>query len=463
MGENKEKLNPDERERNLGPRGLGWDHNNTLDSFLRDEEINEEESGHVAPGWNLKAPVPPRKSSAGVRRARKRRRTLKGVFSAVLILAILAGIVVAGGIFYDKRTQFAYAEKLYQNRRFEDAVKAYAELEKYEFLLGEEEKKEMTRRKAVSYVFAGNYGVALRYLDSLGDYKDANKNLREIVQAFSGTIATGYLHTVALRRNGQVLAAGNNDFGQCDLGGWNEMVAVAAASSHTLGLRRDGTVLAAGNNDFGQCNVSEWNRVKAIATGEDHSAALRNDGIVLAAGSNDFGQCAVENWTEIEEIAVGKSHTVGLRKDGSVVAVGDNSMGQCDVGNWQNIVFVAANNNTTIGVQKDGWVVAAGDNGIGQCVVKDMEDVMAAAVGTGHTLGLKTNGRVVTAGANDKRQCMVSLWKNVVAVSAGKYHSVGLNNDGTLYVTGNNQMGQCNVEDWNEIGIPEGIVQIAVD
>ena len=43
-----------------------------------------------------------------------------------------------------------------------------------------------------------------------------------------GGISAGRLHTVALRADGTVLAAGDNQFGQCDVADWTDIVAVAA-------------------------------------------------------------------------------------------------------------------------------------------------------------------------------------------------------------------------------------------
>ncbi|WP_458114219.1 RCC1 domain-containing protein [Arthrobacter sp. R1-13] len=45
---------------------------------------------------------------------------------------------------------------------------------------------------------------------------------------------------------------------ECDVSSWSDVVAVAAGSTHTLGLRADGPVLAAGNNDDGQCGTANW-------------------------------------------------------------------------------------------------------------------------------------------------------------------------------------------------------------
>lgn len=117
-------------------------------------------------------------------------------------------------------------------------------------------------------------------------------------------IAAGYRHSVGLRRDGTVIATGENRYGQCDVGGWREIVAVAAGNahtgnSHTVGLKADGTVLAVGWNKYGQCLVAEWSVVVAIAAGCAHTLGLRKDGTVLAVGRNDHGQCDVSGWRHI--------------------------------------------------------------------------------------------------------------------------------------------------------------------
>ena len=78
-----------------------------------------------------------------------------------------------------------------------------------------------------------------------------------------------------------------------------EIVSVAAGFFHTVGLKADGTVAAAGWNDDGQCDVSGWRDIVAVAAGEDHTAGLRADGTVAAVGDNYFGQCEVSGWRNI--------------------------------------------------------------------------------------------------------------------------------------------------------------------
>lgn len=112
----------------------------------------------------------------------------------------------------------------------------------------------------------------------------------------------------------------------------------------------DGTVVAVGCNNYGQCNVRDWRNIVAIAAGGSHTTGLKADGTVVAVGCNDYGQCDVQDWRDIVAIAVGDDdseyaftegqyahlcHTIGLKSDGTVVAVGCNIYGQCNVQNWK--------------------------------------------------------------------------------------------------------------------------------
>lgn len=43
---------------------------------------------------------------------------------------------------------------------------------------------------------------------------------------------------------------------------WTDIVAVSVGYDYTVGLRSDGTVVAAGNNHYGQCDVGDWTDIK---------------------------------------------------------------------------------------------------------------------------------------------------------------------------------------------------------
>lgn len=41
-----------------------------------------------------------------------------------------------------------------------------------------------------------------------------------------------------------------------------DIIAVSADGTHTVGLKSDGTIVAAGRNEEGQCHVSDWTDIK---------------------------------------------------------------------------------------------------------------------------------------------------------------------------------------------------------
>ena len=173
-------------------------------------------------------------------------------------------------------------------------------------------------------------------------------------------VAAGYAHVVGLRSDGTVVAVGDNFFGQCNIGGWTDIVQVAAGAVHTVGVKADDTVVAVGTDSFGQLNVGSWTDITQVVAGDHNTVGLMSNGTVVALGYNYYGQCDVGGWKNIIQVAVSLYHTVGLKKDGTVVAVGDNSYGQCDVDGWTDITEVAAGGGHTVGLKKDGTVVAVG-------------------------------------------------------------------------------------------------------
>ena len=92
------------------------------------------------------------------------------------------------------------------------------------------------------------------------------------MRAVAPVLAAGRRHSVGLRRDGTVVAVGDWSAGECDVGTWTDVVAVAAGNvhaaantgrSHTVGLRSDGTVLATGWNGDDQCDVAGWRDTSA--------------------------------------------------------------------------------------------------------------------------------------------------------------------------------------------------------
>jgi alpha-tubulin suppressor-like RCC1 family protein len=266
---------------------------------------------------------------------------------------------------------------------------------------------------------------------------------------YTPMVAGGSLHTVGLKVDGTVVAAGYNEYAECVVGDWSDIIQVLAGTYHTVGLKADGTVVTAGWCVYAQCNVAGWTDIIQVAGSFFHTVGLKSNGTVVAVGNNSYGQCDVGSWTHIVQVAGGGSHTVGLKADGTVVAVGDNKYGQCNVGAWTNIVQVAAGYYHTVGLRADGTVVAVGGNFDGQCAVGGWTDIVQVAAGYQHTVGLRSDGSVLATGLDYDGSCSgVVSWTNIVQVAGGYYHTVGLRRDGTVVAVGNDGWLQCNVGDW---------------
>ena len=417
--------------------------------------------------------------------ARRKRNKIIAVIAviAVVVIAAIAKLVIIPSV------QYKTAVEMEQNGQYDEAIAAFTALGEYKDAAMQV--KETQYAKGEAMLMAGDYDGAIAAYQAAGDYSDAATKVKEAqyqkgesllaeqdseaaAQAFAsavgyrdaikriyqiryqdlheGKIAAGDDHTVGLKVDGTVVAAGDNMFGQCKVRDWTNIVSISAGNVYTVGLKADGTVVAAGDNEYGQCDVSDWTDIVSIAAGNFHTVGLKADGTVVAVGYNGHGQCNVRDWTDIVSIAAGYYHTVGLKADGTVVAASSNGFWQCKVSDWTDIVSIAAGISHTVGLKADGTVVAAGSNKYGQCNVRDWTDIVSIAAGDNHTVGLKTDGTVVAAGLNEDGQCDVSDWTDIVSIAAGDNHTVGLKSDGTVVAAGDNYGGQCNVSDWTDIG-----------
>ena len=271
------------------------------------------------------------------------------------------------------------------------------------------------------------------------------------------------------------MAVGSNDEGQCNVSDWRDIIAVAAGGRHTLGLKADGTVVAAGitdgrevdfdaatsSNDYGQCNVSDWRDIVAISAGYIHSVGLKRDGTVVAVGSNYcihnvFYQCEVSEWRDIVAISAGGYITVGLKKDGTVIVTAGHEYGSYPPDNsqrklldWTNIVAVSGGGGDFIGLKSDGTVVAVGDEFYGQNNVSGWRDVVALSSSRLNAYGLKSDNTVIATGDARYGQFNVLGWRDIIAISCKNHYVAGLKRDGTVVAVGWNAYTQCDVSDWN--------------
>ena len=247
--------------------------------------------------------------------------------------------------------------------------------------------------------------------------------------------------TAGIKSDGTVLLAGYT-YPLWDAENWNDIISIGVQGGYhrfIAGLKSDGTVVATGYNEYGQCDVSEWQNVVSISVGAGYTIGLKADGTVVAAGVGvENGKCPYSGGERL------KGYNDDTFSEGEKGEFFYEYFGECNVFNWTDIVAIDAGLTHTVGLKSDGTVVATGSNEYGECNVSDWTDIIAISAGENYTVGLKSDGTVVSVGQSSGK-VNVTGWENVVAISAGTSHTVGILKDGTVVATGGNRYGQCNV------------------
>ncbi len=163
------------------------------------------------------------------------------------------------------------------------------------------------------------------------------------------------------KSDGSTIISGGNE----TIKSWKNIVAFAAGYEYIVGLRKDGTVVADGEDSYGRCNINDWDDIVAIAAGAFHTVGLKADGTVVAVGKNDYKQCDVKTWRNIVAIAANHDITVGLKDDGTVVFAGVinqyNLSIKTDFSNWTNIVALSINKDYVLGLKENGTLISTDD------------------------------------------------------------------------------------------------------
>ena len=83
----------------------------------------------------------------------------------------------------------------------------------------------------------------------------------------------------------EILMGMSEETGMLQVESWKDITQLAMGECHTVGLRADGTVVAAGQNYAGQCDVEDWKDIVYIAAGRTCTLGITADGELKMAGS----------------------------------------------------------------------------------------------------------------------------------------------------------------------------------
>jgi alpha-tubulin suppressor-like RCC1 family protein len=269
-------------------------------------------------------------------------------------------------------------------------------------------------------------------------------------------VSAGSDHSLFLKSDGTVWAAGTNDKGQLGDGGTSPYratpaqvmtgaIAVSAGTQYSLFLKANGTVWAAGFNLYGTLGdgtrtqrntpVQVMSGVAAMAAGYSHSLFLKRDGTVWAVGSNTFGEFGIDTnvestpvqvMTGVIAVSAGSGYSLFLKADGSAWAAGLNNYGQLGLasnGDYTRhpipqrvmtfVAAISAGPHHSLFLRADGTAWAAGHNNYGQLGAGSLGDrpatrvmggVSAISAGWNHSLFLKPSGSVWSTGLNNYGQ-----------------------------------------------------------
>lgn len=171
----------------------------------------------------------------------------------------------------------------------------------------------------------------------------------------AAAVDTYEFRTAVLHTDGSVTMIANGGHNETDeIPADLRAVQVVCGLHHTVALRADGTVAAFGSNDYGQCNVSEWTNIVAVAAGRYFTLGLRADGTVAACGANLEGQCNTSDYRNVVDIAACDQTAVLMFSDGTLHAQGDVTMGMYELNSLENAVEMSCRANTAVVRFEDG-------------------------------------------------------------------------------------------------------------
>lgn len=270
------------------------------------------------------------------------------------------------------------------------------------------------------------------------------------------TIAVGENHSLIIKSDKTLWAAGDNSYGQLGVNNveessglkvMNNVVYAEANDNVSFAIDTDGNLYGWGDNSEGQVSASQsryiidsplklMDNVIAVSAGDTHTLALKADGTVYGWGSNSNGELGRSSgyggnsaeviMTDVVDIAAGDGFSLFVTKNGALYACGNNDNGQLGNGTYR------ASSTPTVSVSSGVSRVDAGGS---------------------HTVILKTDGTVWAAGLNDCGQLgngsentnnsfVSTKLSNAVEVFAGASSSGALNSSGNIYAWGDNSSSQ---------------------
>lgn len=107
---------------------------------------------------------------------------------------------------------------------------------------------------------------------------------------------------------------------------WKEIISISSSSNSVVGLKKDGTVVATGDNYEGKLNTQEWSKIVQVKAGVWGTFAVRENKTLVYAGKlpeNQKENFEKYQWNNLKVIE-GNWDLIGIDKDGNILStIGD--------------------------------------------------------------------------------------------------------------------------------------------
>jgi len=274
-----------------------------------------------------------------------------------------------------------FEKEVEEKRRKRESEETPWELQEIEKSLSEE----ILEKRIKIYESHTGTNVPKEILQKIRVRIDKKETVLKAIKRAKSLVSADYgSHMVGVNIDGTVVAVGDNEYGQCNIGKWRDIVAVSTGYYHTVGLKSDGTVVAVGDNDYGKCDVSDWKDIVAVSAGSQYTIGLKSDGTVLYAGKKfkkyDSYIKEINSLENIVDICLGRRFLAALRKNGTVkvIEISDISGSKTNLKNfvhgWRNIAAIYAEGDYIFGCKENGEIVS---NLIMKNKKEDLQDVVA--------------------------------------------------------------------------------------
>ncbi len=368
----------------------------------------------------------------------EKKKEKKNQFNSTVILFVLLVVILAcsylGVNCYKPYKAYKTAVSYMEEGKYSSAADVFNTIKDYKD--SAELLKDCKYEQAVTLYENQDYTQALILLGDIGDYKDSQKLIADLVGIRKDVLAVGLNHSVGLKSIGRVVAVGDNTYGQCDVEGWQDIVAVSAGKNHTVGITSQGRAVAVGDNRKGQCDVSAWDNLAAIQASNDFTIGLKTDGTLVTTGEilniNEYRQLK-----DVAEISCYNGYTVCLLKNGDVVYIGNGNAKT--LSKLKGCTTVACGNGFAAGITAENNLVLYGRE----------SDVTSIP----NIKYVELSDDIFVVDGEHNVYSTITGFDGALIVALGENHSIALMSDGTVKAVGDNSMGQCDTQIWRDIAL----------